>query len=241
MSGLHCTEPYAAQQVALHLDKCLKQGVRRVHYAMYRTKEFHGVTDTDAARVLGTGREHPFPEIPVTPSSLRWTRAHGLVKLQEALDAGACGVVSERGGRRRVKLGGEERCSFKYRADWRPLFAFLTRDGTVGLRYVARFAGVSHGMVNRLLRPGAEPLLGTAERLLLLRALIESRVLREWGERPESRERSGIAKPEGHLILDSPEHPLEALSANVAATLTPTSPTNALEPHRLTPAQAARA
>ena len=136
MEKLHCGEPYAAEQVAMHLDHGVKGLVRRVYWAIYRITEVHGVTDTDAAWVLGVSRERAIPPVPLEPTKLRWTRAKGLMELQQALDGGEVGVASERAGRRRIRLGEEPERSYKFGADWRPVHDALTQDGRVSLYYV---------------------------------------------------------------------------------------------------------
>ena len=215
MKGLHCAEPYVAQQVAKELERRVKRcSVKRVLFAIFRIREVHGVTHADAARVLGVARHYAIPQVPFDPKALRWSRAFGLHALQQGLDCGKVGVVTERGGCRRVKLEGEEARCFQFRADWRPLYEELTKGGEVAAYYVSRHAGIAPGTFVRLARPGADPSLDTGERLLALRDMIDSGSLEGWGEMPEGRSTTA-RKGEPAFIGESREHPLVSLARSV--------------------------
>ena len=219
MEKLHCGEPYAAERVAMHLDRLVERSVRRVYYAIYRITEVHGVTATDVGWVLGVHRDRAIPNVPIEPSTLRWTRAKGLVELQKAIDAGQVGRVIERSGRRRVRLGNEPEASFKFGMNWRALHDALTLDGRASLYYVAQYAGCRRQKLARLAQLGAEPMLDVGERVLLLREMIESGALQGWGERsdarvaPETRRRERGRKV--RMLGEDGEPPVEAISPRV--------------------------
>ena len=193
------------------LDRALKRTVRRLYWSIYRITEIHGVTRTDTAWILGTEREHAIPRVPIEPSRLRWTRAKGLMELQKAIDADQVGRVTERAGRRRVRLDEEPEGSFKFRADWRPIHQYLTQGGEVSLYYVSQYAGIKdEAAIGRLACMGSEPMLDAGERLLLLHAMIKSGALQGWGEKPECPSRR--RQPEGRMLGEDGELPLAPIS-----------------------------
>ena len=243
---LYCSEPLAAPMVQPDLDRALKRTVRRLYWSIYRITEIHGVTRTDTAWILGTEREHAIPRVPIEPSRLRWTRAKGLMELQKAIDADQVGRVTERAGRRRVRLDEEPEGSFKFRADWRPIHQYLTQGGEVSLYYVSQYAGIKdEAAIGRLACMGSEPMLDAGERLLLLRAMIKSGALQGWGEKPECPSRR--RQPEGRMLGEDGELPLAPISPGLNEALS--FPEGSYgeerdataEPHRLTPAQAGHA
>ena len=204
---LHCSEPYAAEQVAAYLDRCVKRTVKRVYWALYRLREVHQVTLADAGWLLGVSWKRAIPPVPIQATRLRWSRAKGLVELQRAVDGGQVGKVNERADRRRVELGEEPEGSYRFGADWWPVRDALTEHGRVSPYYMARFAGFA-----RLPRFGSEPMLDAGERLLLLRKLLASGALHGWGEKPE---RGPRRRREVRMLGEDGELPFVAISPGV--------------------------
>ena len=209
-SGLHFVEPYSAQEVQQHLVRGVDRALRRVYRALYQIREVHGLRREDGAWVLGVAVNQVWPTVPCRPRGLAWWRAYGLIRLQQDLDAGTVGVVSEYGGRRRRELHEEERDSYRFATDWRGVHAYLTKGGVVSVDQVGEFAGVDKTSVARMVREGYEPSLEVGERFLVLRAMIEAGSLQGWGEKRGMWRLNG--RKRGRVVGEEAEHPFVALS-----------------------------